>query len=152
MAVNRQERVARLKRMIILTLLAAILLPTILCIYLIGKVHHLEKEIQDLYQTRVEIVEKEEKAALKEPEQKSGKIEKAEKTTPTDGMAEPVEEEDDSRRKVYLTFDDGPSCYTEEILTILDRYGVKATFFVVGKEEADLKPLYREIADRGHTI
>ena len=32
--------------------------------------------------------------------------------------------------KVYLTFDDGPSSRTDDILDILDEYGVKATFFV----------------------
>ena len=37
-------------------------------------------------------------------------------------------------RRVYLTFDDGPSSNTDRILDILDQYGVKATFFVVGKE------------------
>ena len=35
-------------------------------------------------------------------------------------------------RRVYLTFDDGPSANTERILDILDQYGVKATFFVPG--------------------
>ncbi|MDE7313054.1 MAG: polysaccharide deacetylase [Eubacterium sp.] len=55
-------------------------------------------------------------------------------------------------RKVYLTFDDGPSKNTRKILKILDRYDVKATFFVTGrKDEASLK-LYQEIAERGHTI
>ena len=34
---------------------------------------------------------------------------------------------------VCLTFDDGPSIYTDQILDILDDYDVKATFFVVGK-------------------
>ena len=38
---------------------------------------------------------------------------------------------DPRERAVYLTFDDGPSIYTDEILDILDRYHVKATFFVV---------------------
>ena len=37
-------------------------------------------------------------------------------------------------RRVYLTFDDGPSANTDRILDILAQYGVKATFFVVGKE------------------
>ena len=32
----------------------------------------------------------------------------------------------------YLTFDDGPSNNTEKILEILDKYNIKATFFVVG--------------------
>lgn len=54
--------------------------------------------------------------------------------------------------KVYLTFDDGPSVYTEEILDILDRYGVKATFFVVGKETDSDKEALQEIVARGHTL
>ena len=39
---------------------------------------------------------------------------------------------ENNTRKVYLTFDDGPSENTERILDILDLYGVKATFFVTG--------------------
>ncbi len=35
-------------------------------------------------------------------------------------------------KTVYLTFDDGPSANTDKILEILDRYGVHATWFVVG--------------------
>ncbi len=50
----------------------------------------------------------------------------------------------------YLTFDDGPSANTEEILDILDRYGVKATFFVISKKNMDRQ--YRMIVERGHTI
>lgn len=33
---------------------------------------------------------------------------------------------------IYLTFDDGPSKYTSELLEVLAKYNVKATFFVVG--------------------
>ncbi len=55
-------------------------------------------------------------------------------------------------RKVYLTFDDGPSSNTEEILDILDRYGVKATFFVVGKTDEHSQEMYRLILERGHTL
>ncbi len=54
--------------------------------------------------------------------------------------------------KVYLTFDDGPSAYTDDILDILNEYGVKATFFVVGKDsETDIE-LYKRIVDEGHTL
>ena len=53
---------------------------------------------------------------------------------------------------VYMTFDDGPSDLTVPLLNVLDRYHVKATFFVVGTfdraESADLK----EIVSRGHAI
>ena len=55
-------------------------------------------------------------------------------------------------QNIYLTFDDGPSSYTGEILDILDEYGVKATFFVIGTEDEDLRAMYKEIYDRGHTL
>lgn len=52
-------------------------------------------------------------------------------------------------KTVYLTFDDGPSRYTPEILDILDKYGVKATFFVInGRYNSTMK----DIVDRGHQI
>ena len=55
-------------------------------------------------------------------------------------------------KKVYLTFDDGPSIHTAEILDILKKNNVKATFFVVHHDEPELEPLYRRIVDDGHTI
>ena len=53
-------------------------------------------------------------------------------------------------KTVYLTFDDGPSQYTSQILTILDSYGVKATFFV--KNGGKYNYLMKEIVNRGHAI
>ncbi|MCM1174767.1 MAG: polysaccharide deacetylase [Blautia sp.] len=60
--------------------------------------------------------------------------------------------EDGAVRKVYLTFDDGPSSNTARILDILAEYDVKATFFVVGKEEEQYQALYKRIVDEGHTL
>jgi len=60
--------------------------------------------------------------------------------------------EPEAAHKVYLTFDDGPSKNTEKILDILDEYGVKATFFVVGKEGEENAERLRMIYERGHTI
>ncbi|BCJ95435.1 hypothetical protein acsn021_30040 [Anaerocolumna cellulosilytica] len=57
-----------------------------------------------------------------------------------------------SDKKVYLTFDDGPSIYTEDILEILDKYGVKATFFVIGKTDDHSKRMYKRIVDEGHSL
>ena len=54
--------------------------------------------------------------------------------------------------KVYLTFDDGPSANTEKILDILDEYGVKGNFFVVGTDNADLRKMYKRIVDDGHVL
>ena len=53
-------------------------------------------------------------------------------------------------RRVYLTFDDGPGPNTDKILDILKQYGVKATFFVVGKE--GYAEQYRRIVEEGHTL
>ena len=52
---------------------------------------------------------------------------------------------------VYLTFDDGPSEITEEILKVLKKENVKATFFVVGRDKS-YYDAYRDIVDRGHTL
>ena len=50
---------------------------------------------------------------------------------------------------IYLTFDDGPSSYTSQILDILAKYNIKATFFVTLAGSDDL--IKREF-DEGHTI
>jgi len=55
-------------------------------------------------------------------------------------------------RVIYLTFDDGPSAGTEQLLRVLDRHGVKATFFVTGQYEGDKAALLRRIDAGGHTI
>lgn len=54
--------------------------------------------------------------------------------------------------KAYLTFDDGPSSNTSEILDILQKHGVKATFFVIGREGEEYEELYKRIVDEGHTL
>lgn len=52
----------------------------------------------------------------------------------------------------YLTFDDGPSPVTAEILDILDQYGIKASFFVTGENSAENENVLRDAAQRGHSI
>ncbi len=58
----------------------------------------------------------------------------------------------DEPMNVYLTFDDGPSENTPEILAILKKHNVKATFFVTGKEGEEADEWYREIVADGHTL
>ena len=61
-------------------------------------------------------------------------------------------EDIEGTRYVYLTFDDGPSSSTNEILDILDEYDVKATFFVCGKPNARYNDVYTRIVKDGHTL
>lgn len=54
---------------------------------------------------------------------------------------------------VYLTFDDGPIPEaTPEVLDILDRFGVKATFFMVGDNARRYPELVEQVRSRGHAI
>ena len=66
--------------------------------------------------------------------------------------ADSEESESAGVRRVYLTFDDGPSTMTDRILDVLDRYGVKATFFVVGRTDTEYQRIYRRIVQDGHTL
>lgn len=65
---------------------------------------------------------------------------------------EPMTADVRENKVIYLTFDDGPSPLTDEILDLLDRENIKATFFVVGQSDEANKQRMREIADRGHTL
>ena len=57
-----------------------------------------------------------------------------------------------SPKIVYLTFDDGPSKLTPDVLTILAQHNIKATFFVLGSQAKTSPELIRQIADAGHVI
>lgn len=55
------------------------------------------------------------------------------------------------RKTVYLTFDDGPSEYTEALLRVLKKHGVKASFFVTGSCPEYVSMIKKE-SDEGHTV
>ena len=58
-----------------------------------------------------------------------------------------------SERAVYLTFDDGPIPeVTPWVLDVLDRYHIKATFFMVGDNVRKHPDEYRMVVERGHRI
>jgi len=53
---------------------------------------------------------------------------------------------------VALTFDDGPSVYTPQVLSILNRYGVHATFFEIGRQVGPLAATSRAVIRDGDVI
>ena len=57
----------------------------------------------------------------------------------------------ESKQTIYLTFDDGPSEYTDDLLEILDTYNVKATFFTTSAQP-DKAYLMKEAHKKGHTV
>ncbi|MEV8323427.1 polysaccharide deacetylase family protein [Kitasatospora sp. NPDC056731] len=71
----------------------------------------------------------------------------------TEEEAKPVNQLDPGQRVVGLTIDDGPDPrYTPTVLALLQQYGIRATFFLVGECAAENTGLVREIADHGHHI
>ncbi|MCF8463937.1 MAG: polysaccharide deacetylase family protein [Flavobacteriales bacterium] len=56
-------------------------------------------------------------------------------------------------KKVYLTFDDGPHPeVTPVVMEILESHGIKATFFVLGKNALEHPELIEQLKDKGHAI
>ena len=57
------------------------------------------------------------------------------------------------RKVCYLTFDDGPSKNTKKVLDILQKYDVKATFFLIGSEiEEEDKQVLIRMKEEGHSV
>ncbi len=151
----RRRRVKRLKRMIIAGLILMILIPTALSVWLGVRLHRTGNALSEMnaqYESQLVLNEElqqrlrlfMELASKKETEDVDG----------TPEIEEVIQSEpaSDDIRRVYLTFDDGPSTNTIKILDILDEYDVKATFFVTGQNADDNEDLYREIVKRGHTL
>ena len=138
---SRKKRVQRLKKIIIAIVVTLLVFPSIFCVVLTFKIGKLERQIEELRtgnRKSLEIVWNEEEAF-------------------SEGMvlgedASGQEDPNEGLKKVYLTFDDGPSIYTKDILDVLKRYNVKATFFVTGMNSEQYGDYYQEILDDGHSL
>ena len=156
----RRKRVQRLKKMIIGIVAAGIVIPLLCCVYLFCRLHTIDGTLKTLEQRldELDIRNQELQTLLQQlQEQKSTPVQtpQIQEDSPGAEASEPVAEESfgqEEIHKVYLTFDDGPSIYTNDILDILDSYNVKATFFVVGKEETNAEEALQRIVDEGHTL
>ena len=149
----RQRRVRRLKHLIIITLLVLICVPIVCCVALMFQVQSLNRRIDGLAHRLAVLEESDRLQALladdmegffgltagigqgDAPEAGAQPFGLSDGGAETDSRVTDEESPEEFCRKVYLTFDDGPSIYTDEILEILEEYDVKGTFFVVGKED-----------------
>lgn len=72
---------------------------------------------------------------------------------PSSELFGPTVQHTDSARRIALTFDDGPNpAVTPQLLELLDRYSVRATFFLIGKFVRRFPELALEIFVRGHLL
>lgn len=160
----RRKRIQLYKKVIIYGFLALTIMPIFSSLFLLYKVNELEKKLDYVlsedggdYLT----FHSSREALLDNPNAQSGMFAPDQKQTlaNTDVIqkkAESTQEEETSgeevqAKRVYLTFDDGPSIYTGQILDILKANDVKATFFVIGRDE-EYYEYYKRIVDEGHTI
>lgn len=151
---SRRKRINRLKKVILGMVAAAILIPSVVCIILGVRLAGLSaraKELEELL-----LAEKSRSAeasgvfTMAPVRESTRSLETGSLPESTKSQEEP--EAEGGIKKVYLTFDDGPSDNTNEILDILKEYDVKATFFVVGKTDEQSKAAYQRIVAEGHTL
>ncbi len=167
---RKRERINRIKNIVVGSVIVAIIVPTVLCVMLFVKVTMLENEIKRLKTEAIQALAQAELMAAQMNEDKQeisneGVIEDIEDMTMPDTNKEFFEVNDvdkaadeaevvtmDDGKKIYLTFDDGPSDNTAAILDILKEYNVKATFFVIAKNNDEARQLYNRIVEEGHTL
>lgn len=58
----------------------------------------------------------------------------------------------ETEKKIALTFDDGPSIYTLEVLELLKKYNAKATFFCIGKNIETHPEILQKVIEEGHLV
>ncbi|WP_128100256.1 polysaccharide deacetylase family protein [Paenibacillus sp. DCT19] len=69
------------------------------------------------------------------------------------GSNVPTPSENNNQKKtVYLSFDDGPGVHTREVLDILSKEEIPATFFVLGEQAQRNPELIRAIVEDGHAV
>lgn len=158
---EKRARVNRIKMSILCSLLIWMALSFFLCIFLFVKVISLEHKldylmdhfvIREEVETETETAQSTEVAAYQQLDTELLSYEEeqypiAQAANFKENLANPGDP-----LKVYLTFDDGPSSNTVRILDILNQYQVKATFFVIGRQDEASKTLYQRIVEEGHTL
>lgn len=150
----RRKRINRLKKIIIGTVLAGVLISatmSIICGVLVWKVSVLKEQLRES-EARCDalLMTIAEGDFHLDDEYFPEEIVEEEIEMPV--PEEPASVSETHTRKVYLTFDDGPSENTRAILDVLKEYDVKATFFVTGQQALSHPERYREIAQEGHTL
>ena len=74
------------------------------------------------------------------------------KPEPKPAPAVPAPAPTTGNKVIALTFDDGPGPHTAHLLDILDQYGAKATFFLIGSKVSSQANVVRSIQARGHQL
>lgn len=162
---GREKRIRRIRLLLLLLPFLIGIAAIVMCVMMFSmvssqnqKISQLEEETILMQEDQLLLLEKV-NAASNELSDLTDRISKfttnmakLERRIPTTGEVKIERGSDEWPRKVYLTFDDGPSVNTQKILDILEQYGVKGNFFVVGTKNDNLKKMYKEIVDSGNVL
>lgn len=146
---KRRKRIQRMKRTMMVLLCVFLLFPNLSSIYLLIQNYRVNvqlRQITDLLTNETVGTASPEYSYAEDNASKENVLTAFE----TDPYPIPDSERYPDKKRVYLTFDDGPSKYTNEILDILAEYDVKATFFVLAKDGYESE--YKRIVAEGHTL
>ncbi len=156
---ERRKRINRMKKGILTFLVTWILIVSVLMVFLVVQTLRMQHQISILAANQLELSQMSADVLY----DGSGSTVESEVSLPAPvaSVAPTVEvasldesnlAEAGDQLKVYLTFDDGPSSNTAAILDILKEHDVKATFFVIGREDEESQELYKRIVEEGHTL
>lgn len=139
------------KNMILLFVILAIATPTVFAFSNLAKYRSASEQAEDL---RTEILSLQEARREESEQQEEMKAETPayQSLYPDFYAPQNYHATVYAEKTAYLTFDDGPSDRTDEVLDILKKKNVKATFFVVGKADEKNKARMRRIVAEGHTL
>lgn len=162
----RRRRIDLYKSIIVWGFLAATLIPIVMSIVLLGQVATLEQKLKLLageVSDDIVTIQSSGEALMSNPNVNVDEL-LGEDSVNSDGTQISSDasgdgtldissyDTEEETKRVYLTFDDGPSIYTGQILDILAANDVKATFFVIAKDDERYLPYYKRILEEGHTL
>lgn len=147
---ERRRRIMQIKKIIIYTVLVLLVVPAVSAVLLLDKVGKLESRYEYLVEQDINTLLDSAGAFAENP---NATVAEGTAGVPEDLTPAGADGEEDAEegKRVYLTFDDGPSIYTGQILDILAANDIKATFFVIGRD-AKYFEYYKRIVEEGHTL
>ena len=141
---QRRNRITRMKSAVVVVVAGWMVVSFLAIIILTAQVIYLNHRIDKLTIRNESSVEN----SIQEDQTKQEDSEDMDLQAESTNMPADMDDEDNlaeegDEHRVYLTFDGGPDENTNEILDVLAKYNVKATFFVIGNESDEMKTVYQ---------
>ena len=150
--ISKEERLRRKRKLLIKRAIALLIIVVIIVLAIVLIVNGAKgKSSKNENQTTVEetTTSGDESGETTTGDETTTETTVAETTTTSNSGDTIVKPDNWNGKTIYLTFDDGPSAVTEEILEVLDQYNVKATFFTLGYGS---KETYQKLVNDGHAL